>query len=92
MNGFNKTSGNAVMNVPKCISEKYNGEEGTYIDKDWDKTVSSYESLLLADNSGGFESWVVLISLDKEVRCSKLMRTAKGLISLSFGCGVKVVK
>ena len=79
------------MNMLKYISENYNGDERTYIDKDGDQIVSSYRLLLVAHNSSGFDSWVVLNSLVKEITDLKFIRTARGLISLSFRCGFKIV-
>ena len=88
---FDASNGNCVMNMLKHISENYNGDERTYIDKDGDEIVSSYRLLLVAHNSSGFDSWVVLNSLVKEIKDLKFIRTARGLISLSFRCGFKIV-
>ena len=88
---FDASNGNCVMNMLKYIPENYEGDEGTYIDKDGDELVSSYRLLLVAHNSGGFDSWVVLNSLIKEITDLKIIKTARGLISLSFRCGVKIV-
>ena len=54
--------------------------------------VSSYRLLLFAHNSAGFDSRVVLNSLVKEVTELKLIKNARGLISLSIRCGVKTVQ
>ena len=75
----------------KYISENYDGDEKTYIDKDGDEIISSYRHLLVAHNSSGFDSWVVLDSLVKEITDLKIIKTTRGLISLSFRCGVKIV-
>ena len=75
----------------KYISEKYEGDERTYIDKDGDEIVSSYRLLLVAHNSSGFDSWVALNSLIKDITDLKIIKTARGLISLSFRCGFKVL-
>ena len=83
---------NSVMNMLKNISENYKGDERTYIDKDGDEIVSSYRLLLVAHNSSGFDNWVVLNSSVKEITELKIIKTAKGLISLSFRCGVKLVR
>ena len=88
---FDASNGNCVMNMLKYISENYEGDERTYIDKDGDEIVSSYRLLLVAYNSSGFDSWVVLNSLIKEITDLKIIKTARGLISLSFRCGVKIV-
>ena len=79
------------MNMLKFISENYDGDERTYIDRDGDEIVSSYRLLLVAHNSSGFDSWVVLNSLVKEITELKIIKTARGLISLSFRCGVKII-
>ena len=88
---FDASNGNCVMNMLKYISENYDGDERTYIDKDGDEIVSSYRLLLVAHNSSAFDSWVVLHSLVKETTDLKIIKTARGLISLSFRCGVKIV-
>ena len=88
---FDASNGNCVMNMLKYISENYEGDERTYTDKDGDEIVSSYRLLLVAHNSSGFDSWVVLNSLIKEITDLKIIKTARGLISLSFRCGVKIV-
>ena len=88
---FNASNGNCIMNMLKYISKNYAGDEKTYIDRDGDEIVSSYRILLLAHNSSGFDSWVVLNSLVKEITDLKIIKTARGLISLSFRCGVKIV-
>ena len=88
---FDASKGNCVMDMLKYISENYEGDERTYFDKDGDEIVSSYRFFLVAHNSSGFDSWVVLNSLVKEITELKIIKTARGLISLSFRCGFKVV-
>ena len=88
---FDASNGNPVMNMLKYISKNYEGDERTYIDTDGDEIVSSYRLLLVAHNSSGFDSWVVLNSLVKEITDLKIIKTARGLISLSFRCGFKIV-
>ena len=88
---FDASNGNCIMNMLKYISENYEGDERTYIDREGDEIVSSYRLLLVAHNSSGFDSWVVLNSLIKEITDLKIIKTARGLISLSFRCGVKIV-
>ena len=88
---FYGSNGNPVKNMLKCISENFDGDERTYIDKDGDKIVSSYRLLLVAHNSSGFDSWVVLNSLVKEITDLKIIKTTRGLILLSLRCGVKIV-
>ena len=39
---FDGSYGKPVMNMPKYISENYEGDERTYIDKEDDEIVSSY--------------------------------------------------
>ena len=91
VNIFDASNGNCVMNMLKYISENYDGDERTYIDRDGDEIVSSYKLLLVAHNSSGFDSWVVLNSLIKDITDLKIIKTARGLISLSFRCGFKIV-
>ena len=91
VNVFDSSNGNCIMNMLKYISENYDGDERTYIDKDGDEIISSYRLLLVAHNSSGFDSWVVLNSLVKEITNLKIIKTARGLILLSFRCGVKIV-
>ena len=88
---FDASNGNCIMNMLKYISENYDGDERTYIDKDGDEIFSSYRLLLVAHNSSGFDSWVELNSLVKDITELKIIKTARGLISLSFRCGVKIV-
>ena len=88
---FDASNGNCVMNMLKHILENYDGDERTYVDKDGDEIVSSYRLLLVAHNSSGFDSWVVLNSLIKDITELKIIKTARGLISLSFRCGFKTI-
>ena len=88
---FDASNGNCIMNMLKYISENYDGDERTYIDKDGDEIIRSYRLLLVAHNGSGFDSWVVLNSLIKDITDLKIIKTARGLISLSFRCGVKIV-
>ena len=88
---FDASDANCIMNMLKFISENYDGDERTYIDKDGDEIISSYRLFLVAHNSSGFDSWVVLISLVKEITDLNIVKTARGLISLSFRCGGKRV-
>ena len=88
---FDASNGNCIMNMLKYISENNNGDERTYIDKDGDEIVSSYRLLLVAHNSSGFDSWVVLNSLIKDITDLKITKTARGLISLSFHCVFKTI-
>ena len=88
---FDASNGNCVMNLLKYISENYEGDERTYSDKDGDEIVSSNRLSLVAHNSSGFDSWIVLNSLIKDITDLKIIKTARGLISLSFRCGFKIV-
>ena len=88
---FDGSNGNPVMNMLKFSSENYDGDERTYIDKDGDEVVSSYKLLLRALNSSGFDSWVVLTTLVKEITVIKTLRNTRRLITLSVRCGVKTV-
>ena len=88
---FDASNGNCIMNMLKYISENYDGDERTYIDRDGDEIVSSYRLLLVAHSGSGFDSWVVLNSLTRNITDLKIIKTARGLISLSFRCGVKIV-
>ena len=89
---FDASNENCVMDMLKYISENYKGYERTYIDRDGDEIVSSFRLLLVAHKSFGFDSWVVVNSLIKEITDLKIIKTARRLISLSFRCGVKIVK
>ena len=75
---FDGSNGNPVRNMLKNNSEKYESDERTYIDKDGDEIVSSYRLLLVAHSSVGLDSWVVLISLVKEIAELKFIKTARG--------------
>ena len=88
---FDGSNANPVMNMLKYISENYEGDERTYIDKDGDQIVSSYRLLMVPHISSGFDSRVVLNSLVKEITKIKIIKIARGLISLSFRCGVKII-
>ena len=88
---FDTSNGNCVVNMLKYISENYDGDERTYVDKDGDEIISSYRLLLVAHNSSGFHSWIVLNSLIKDITHLKIIKTARRLISLSFRCGFKIV-
>ena len=46
---------------------------------------------MVAHNVSGFDSWVILNSLVKEITEMKFLKTARGLNSLSFQCGFKTV-
>ena len=59
VNVFDASNGNCIMNMLKYISENYEGDERTCVDKDGDEIVGSYRLLLVAHNSSGFDSWVV---------------------------------
>ena len=53
---FNGSNANPVLNILKEISENYDGDERTYIDKDGYEIFSSYRLLWVAHNSNGFAS------------------------------------
>ena len=72
---FDGSNGNPFMNMLKYISENYEGDERTYIDKDGDETVISYRVLMVAHKSSGFDSWVVKNSLVKKITKSKFVKT-----------------
>ena len=59
---FDGCIANLVMTVLEYVSENYEGDKRTYIDKDGVAIVSSYRLLLVAHNVGGFDCWVVLNS------------------------------
>ena len=69
---FDKSCGNPKKNMPNYISDNYEGDERTYNDKNGDEIVSSYRLLLVAHNSSGFDSWVVLNSLIEEITDLKI--------------------
>ena len=48
---FDGSNGNPVKNMLKKNSEKFDGDEITYIDKEGDEIVSSYRFLLVAHNA-----------------------------------------
>ena len=75
----------------RYISENYEGDERTYIDKDSNEIVSLYRFLLVVHNSSGFDSWAVLNSLVKEITHLKFLKTIGGLMPLSIRCVVKIV-
>ena len=79
------------MNMLNYISENYEGDGRTYNDEDGDEIISSNRLLLVAHNSSSFYSWVVINSLVKDITDLKIIKTTRGLISLSFRCGVKIV-
>ena len=73
-----------------CFRKLWKGWENN-IHKEGDEIVSWYEILLLVHNASGFDSWVVLNSLDKKMKDLNVKRTARGMISISFRCGFKTV-
>ena len=62
---FDGSNENPVMNMPNYISENYDGDERSYIDKDGDEIVSSFRLLMVAHISSDFDSWVLLNPLVK---------------------------
>ena len=74
-----KSCGNPIMKMFEKISENYEGDEKTLIDKDGDEIVSSCRLLLVAHNSTGLDSWVVLYYLFKKITHLKIKKTARGL-------------
>ena len=74
------------MDNLEYISENYEGDERTYNNKDGEMIVSSYIISLVAHNASGFDSWVVLKCLVREITDLKIKISARGLISLSFRC------
>ena len=58
---------NLIMITLKYIPENYEEDEKTYIDKDGDELFSSFRLFLVAHNASGFDSWIVLNSLVKEI-------------------------
>ena len=76
---FVGSNANSVTNMLRHISENYEGDERTYNDKDGDEIVSSYRLLLVAHNSSGFDSWILLNFLVKEITESKNIKTARRL-------------
>ena len=89
---FDASKANPVMKMPKLTLEKYEGDERTYIDEVEDEIFSSYRLLLIAYNASCFDSWVELNSLVKRITDLKVIKTARGLISLSFHLCGKLVK
>ena len=67
------------MNMLKYFSENYDGDEKIYIDKDGDEIISSYRLLLVAHKSSGFDSWVVLNSLTKDITELKIIKNCQRL-------------
>ena len=61
-----KSCGNPVMKMLKQNSENYEGDEGTYIEKDGIEIVSSYRHLMVAHNASGFAGQIEFNSLVEE--------------------------
>ena len=74
------------------ISENYEGDERAHMDKAGDEIVSSYRLFSVAHNSSALHSWVVLKFLVEEITELKIIKTAMRWNSLSFHCGVQIVK
>ena len=72
------------MNMPKLISEIYEGKEKIYTNKDADEIGSWYRLLLVGHNASGFLGRVVLYSLFRKITDLKIIKTARLLISLFF--------
>ena len=64
---FDGSNGKPVLNMLEIISENYEGDEKTHIDKDGDEIVNWYRALLVGRNACGFDTWVVLNALVKEI-------------------------
>ena len=88
---FDGSNTNPVMIMLTYVSANYEGDDRTCFDEDGDEIVSSYRSSLVAINASGFDSWVALSFLVKQITEVKVVKTARGLISLSFRCGFKIV-
>ena len=83
---FDKSRWNLIMKLPKYIWENYWGGERISIEKEGDDIVSSYTFLLVVHNTSALYSWVVLNSLVTEMTDMKIIKTARGKISISFRC------
>ena len=64
---FDGSNANPVTKMLKWISENYEGDERTDNDRDANVIISSYRLLLVPHNASGFDSWVVLNSLVKDL-------------------------
>ena len=87
----NKPYGNPNVIVLKYISENCEGHERTFVRKEGAELVSSHRFLFLAHNASGLDSWVVLNWLDTEMKVLKKFEVARGLVLLSFRCGIETV-
>ena len=70
----------------RFLSENYERDERTYVDKDGDAVDNSYRLLLVAHNDCDFDVCFELESSVNEITGLKNIKTAKRLICLSFQC------
>ena len=88
---FDGSNADPVMTMPKYFSENFEGYERTCFVRDGEAIVSSYRLPFVAHNASGFDSCVVLNSLIQEIADIRVLKTARGLISVSFRCVFEMV-
>ena len=87
---FNAIGESPIIELLQYISENYTCGETLCFNEHGGEVVRSYYILLLAHNASGFDNWIVLKSLDRETKNIKIIKISRGLIFISFRCGVKL--
>ena len=72
----------------EIINKNYLGDKIIHKNKSGDKVVNSYKVTLVAHNSSGFDSYIILNNLlIKKALSSKIVKTDRGIIKLQFNSG-----
>ena len=85
---FKAYDGNPVVQMVEYINKNYTGDKIIHRNKSGVNIVKSYRTTLVAHNSSGFDSYIILNNLLKNTALSsKIIKTDRGIIKLQFNSG-----
>ena len=85
---FKAYNGNPVTQMIEYINKNYTGDKIIHRNKSGANIVKSNKITLVAHNSSGFDSYIILNNLLKNTALSsKIVKTDRGIIKLQFNAG-----
>ena len=70
---FNAFNGNPFMQMVRYLNENYEGDRVFHTDKCRTNIVKSYNITLIAHNASGFDRYLVIYNLDKNITSLKIV-------------------
>ena len=81
---FDRENGNPVLKRIENITNNFQGKPNYVIRKHVARILSSSKYQIFGHNASRFDNYIVLNSLPSWYKCTKIIKTSRGEINLSF--------